>query len=441
VKRLWSRSSGSPAVRYNKPISMLILLLLVLGYWIFVWQLERISEVQNLPARWESIAAAFPLLSFLTPIIAIPLQMLSPRVLRHLIPLIAGIIMARIAVQRFLESFYDLRDGAAARSLLGRLTTSQNSTRPRLAISPQSMAKESQHTLLHVGGPGSVSVGRGYALVTEQNGHFKRVLGPGSYTLARFEYPHSLVDVRPQERETEAIYIVTGDGIELQVAIGITFQISRGAKSPTREQSFPFDKEAVKLAVYGQMVLGTGDVAHWEELVILFATRELREMIAESRLDELIQSERIGIYPHPRLKSELKRRAQGVLRSLGIDVRDVRLGRFELPDPIIEQNIRQWQKYWKDQHSIRESMGEDVSVEESDIAWTRAEATFVRAIAGAVDELQSDVGKSAGKKDLAIQLTSSLERLAKQAEDMTELPGHLLEKIDDLRLQLERDGG
>jgi len=441
VNRLWSRSSGSPAVRYNKPISMLILLLLVLGFWIFVWQLERISEVQNLPARWESIAAAFPLLSFLTPIIAIPLQMLSPRVLRHLIPLIAGVIMARIAVQRFLESFYDLRDGAAARSLLGRLTASQNSTRPRLAISPQSMAKESQHTLLHVGGPGSVSVGRGYALVTEQNGHFKRVLGPGSYTLARFEYPHSLVDVRPQERETEAIYIVTGDGIELQVAIGITFQISRGAKSPTREQSFPFDKEAVKLAVYGQMVLGTGDVAHWEELVILFATRELREMIAESRLDELIQSERIGIYPHPRLKSELKRRAQGVLRSLGIDVRDVRLGRFELPDPIIEQNIRQWQKYWKDQHSIRESMGEDVSVEESDIAWTRAEATFVRAMAGAADEVQSDVGKSAGKKDLAIQLTSSLERLAKQAEDMTELPGHLLEKIDDLRLQLERDGG
>jgi hypothetical protein len=188
-------------------------------------------------------------------------------------------------------------------------------------------------------------------------------------------------------------------------------------------------------------VLGTGDVAHWEELVILFATRELREMIAESRLDELIQSERIGIYPHPRLKSELKRRAQGVLRSLGIDVRDVRLGRFELPDPIIEQNIRQWQTYWKDQHSIRESMGEDVSVEESDIAWTRAEATFVRAMAGAADEVQSDVGKSAGKKDLAIQLTSSLERLAKQAEDMTELPGHLLEKIDDLRLQLERDGG
>ena len=441
MNRLLSRSSGSPAVRYNKPLSMLLLLLFVLGYWIFVWQLERISEVYNLPAWWESMAAAFPLLSFLTPIIVIPLQMLSPRVLRHLIPLIAGVIMARIAVQRFLESFYDLPDGAAARSLLGRLTASQNSTRPRLAISPQSMAMESQHTLLHVGGPGSVSVGRGYALVTELNGHFKRVVGPGSYTLDRFEYPHSLVDVRPQERETEAIYMVTGDGIELQVAIGITFQISQGTKTPTREQSFPFDEEAVKLAAYGQTVLGSGDVAHWEELVILFATRELRELIAESRLDELIHSERIGIYPHPRLKSELKRRAQGVLRSLGIDVRDVRMGRFELPDPIIEQNIRQWQTYWKDQHSIRESMGEDVSVEESDLAWTRAEATFVKAMAGAVDQVQSDVGKSAGKKDLAIYLTSSLERLAVQSEEVTGLPEHLLEKIDSLRRQLERDGG
>ena len=441
MKRLWTRSSGSSATRYNKPLSMLILLLFVLGYWLFVWQLERISELQNLPAWWESMAASYPLLSFLTPIILIPLQMLSPRVLRHLIPLVAGVIMARIAVQRFLESFYDLADGAAARALLSRLTASQNSTRPRLAISPQSMAMESQHTLLHVGGPGSVSVGRGYTLVTEQNGHFKRVLGPGSYTLARFEYPHSLVDVRPQERETEAIYMVTGDGIELQVAIGITFQISEGSKSPTREQSFPFDEEAVKRAVYGQTVLGTGDVAQWEDLVVLFATRELRELIAESRLDELIHSERIGIYPHPRLKSELKRRAQSVLRSLGINVRDIRMGRFELPDPIIEQNIRQWQTYWQDQQSIRESMGEEVSVKESDLAWTRAEATFVRAMSGAVDQVQSDIGTSAGKKDLAIHLTTLLERLALQSEEVTGLPEHLLEKIDSLRRQLERSGG
>ena len=86
-------------------------------------------------------------------------------------------------------------------------------------------------------------------------------------------------------------------------------------------------------------------------------------------------------------------------------------------------------------------MGEDVSVEESDLAWTRAEATFVRTIAGAVDQVQSDVGKSAGKKDLAIYLTSSLERLAMQSEEVTGLPEHLLEKIDSLRRQLERDGG
>jgi hypothetical protein len=415
--------------------------LFVLGYWLFAWQLERTSELQNLPAWWDNMAAAYPLLSFLSPIILIPLQMLSPRVLRHLIPLIAGVIMARIAVQRFLESFYDLADGTAARALLSRLTASQSSTRPRLAVSPQSMAMESQHTLLHVGGPGSVSVGRGYALVTEQNGHFKRVLGPGSYTLARFEYPHSLVDVRPQERETEAIYMVTGDGIELQVAIGITFQISQGTKSPTREQSFPFEDEAVKLAVYGQTVLVTGDVARWEDLVVLYASRELRELIAESRLDELIHSERIGIYPHPRLKSELKRRAQGVLRSLGIDVRDIRMGRFELPDPIIEQNIRQWQTYWRDQQSIRESMGEEVSVKESDLAWTRAEAMFVRAMAGAVNQVQSEIGTSAGKKDLAIHLTTLLERLAVQSEEVTELPEHLLEKIDSLHWQLESNGG
>ncbi len=441
VKRVRSRSYGSPRVGYNKPLSMLILLLFVLGYWIFVWQLERISEIYNLPAWWDSIVATFPLLSLFSPIIAVPLQMLSPRVLRHLIPLVAGVIMARIAVLRFVESFYDLADGAAARSLLSRLTASQGSTRPKLAISPQTLAMEGYHTLLHVGGPGSVSVGRGYALVTEQNGNIQRVLSPGSHTLARFEYPHSLVDVRPQERETEAISMVTGDGIELQVAFGITFQISQGKKSPTREQTFPFDAEAVKRAAYGQTVLSDGEIAQWDDLVILFAIRELSELISESRLDELIHSERIGIYPHPRLKSELRRRVQGALMELGLDVHDVRMGRFELPDPIVEQNIRQWQTYWQEQQSIRASIGEDISVEESDLAWTRAEANFARTMAGAVDQVQPAVGKSAGKKELAIQMTSSLERLAMQSEEVTGLPEQMLEKIDGLRRQLEQSEG
>jgi len=346
--------------------------------------------------------------------------------------------MARIAVKRFLASFYDLDDDAAAGSLLGRLTASDNSTRPRLVITPQNIAAEDHHTLLHVGGPGSVAVGRGYALVTEHNGHFKRVLGPGSYTLTRFEYPHSLIDVRPQDRDTEAIQMVTGDGIELQVTIGITFQISQGAQTPTREHSFPFDEEAVKRAAYGQIVLEDGAVAQWDELVILFAIRELREIIAESRLDELIHSERIGIYPQPRLKSELKRRIQAVLRSLGIDVLDIRMGRFELPDPIIVQSISRWQTYWQEQQTIRETMGEEISVDESDMAWTRAEATFVRGITAAVDLVKADVNDAAGRKELAIQMTSSLERLAIQSEEVTGLPDQLLDKINGLRRQLEK---
>jgi hypothetical protein len=86
-------------------------------------------------------------------------------------------------------------------------------------------------------------------------------------------------------------------------------------------------------------------------------------------------------------------------------------------------------------------MGEEVSVEESDLAWTRAEATFVRAMSSAVDQVQSDIGTSAGKKDLAIHLTTLLERLALQSEEVTGLPEHLLEKIDSLRRQLERSGG
>ena len=109
----------------NRRLSRLFLVIFVVGYWIFVWQLEQINLSQTPWMLWERFVSIYPLLGLFTPAILLLSELFAPRVLRHFIPLIAGWWLAREAIARLLESFYDLPDTAAAKSLLSRLLSAQ----------------------------------------------------------------------------------------------------------------------------------------------------------------------------------------------------------------------------------------------------------------------------------------------------------------------------
>jgi hypothetical protein len=423
--------------RHHKLLGQLLLIIFVLGYWLYAWQLERLSYEQTPPNLWNQIVVSYPLFSVLGPVILFLLEHFSPRVLRHLIPLVFGFWVARTAVNRFLESFYDLSNPAMAKSLLSRL---MNLGPPNRSLGSLGHEQETpslrQNPQLRVGGPGIIHVTPGSAILTELNGHVVQVFGPDSHAIGRFESPRAVLDLRPQERKSEEIEIVTSDGIALRATISIKFQVDSSGQPPTREQPYPFNNVAARQTAYAETNLSEGQIAEWDDLTLQIATSELARLVTESRLDELINIERQGIYPHPRIKSELERRVREIMLQHGVEIRDIHLGRFELPDPVVHQTIRYWQTFWKQKR--RSDFEQDVpTLETIELAEQQAKARLVETIATELHRVQRQGMGVGHRREVALRMISELERTLAELDDQTPLSSTVLARLATLKRRLQ----
>ncbi|MBI5304888.1 MAG: hypothetical protein HY868_22330 [Chloroflexi bacterium] len=105
--------------------------------------------------------------------------------------------------------------------------------RPLLNIRDGTCGPEyKNHPLNLVGGPGMVNISSNTTVVTEKNGAFRRVLGPGDHLLENFERILAVVDLRPQcvTRQTST---QTKDGVPILAQGEIEFRILPGDARPT----------------------------------------------------------------------------------------------------------------------------------------------------------------------------------------------------------------
>jgi regulator of protease activity HflC (stomatin/prohibitin superfamily) len=422
----------------HKTLSQVALVILFLLYWHFALRLEQLDYT---PRLFESLISILELFGV---IFRVPIYLIntfggyfSLRVLRHLIPPIIGWIFARQAILGMLQSFYDLSDSDAAASLLYRLSASRlGLVRPAI-VNLQTFKQASKtEPVLKIGGPGRVAVFRDAALVTEINGRFARVLGPGRHDLARFEFPRTLIDLRPQERESHDVKMMTSDGIELTTSLTVTFQIFRGEQRPTKQKPFPFDEEAVRKAAY----LGTnqpdGSTGEWDSLPMLITSGQLRTIVAEDRLDDLILSEANGIDVHRRLQMEMERRAKAIMLGFGVMIRGTRLGALELPEEVEAQRKKYWEAHWDKQRTIQMAEGEAEVLQSMEIARAEAEAVMLQAIAEGLQRAQRAGRNVSSREVVALRLIESLEAMAKNSEKVLPLPDRLIPQLGSLRQQL-----
>jgi regulator of protease activity HflC (stomatin/prohibitin superfamily) len=439
--RLFSRRPGRQLQGSNKPFSQMALLLLLLAYWLFLWQLERIDYSLAPPSLWlrlqEYLPASDLLLAPLDPFVGPLAEILHFRIIRIFVPLIVGWWLAKWMVTTLLQSFYELPDRNAARALLKRLEASSQPNLPGVGVSRADFAEEREkNDLLRLGGPGRIMVGLGDAVVTERNARFERTLGPGVHALGRFEYPKAVIDVRPQERETVVEGLITSDGIELSAEISVTFEVSRGDQVPTREEPFPFDVEAVRRLAYARTNVGDGQVSSWERVVPGITGGKLKDIIAEYKLDELILPDDSPMDMHRRLHMEMERRARAALRNFGVELRGARLGRLELDESITSQYEDYWQAYWKKQSRLKQADGEAAALEEREIARAEAEAVMIQAIVEAVQRARQSGQVVDLKEVVALRLVEALETMAQQSQQVLPLPGNLPLQLGYLRQEL-----
>lgn len=289
-----------------------------------------------------------------------------------------------------------------------------------------------EQALLRVGGPGGIVVPNSDVVVTEYNGHFCRVLGPGAQMLLPFEYVRSMLDLRAHDREGD-VTGVTQDGVELTCHIAVTFRLSNDdrdfsaedalnqdpqqeAQRPTRDRPYPYGERAVRAAAYAEAVDGSGRVSTWTSLPLVVATGQLRRALAENRLDALFDPEAREPAPHPELLKWVQDNTRQALHKSGIELIALGMGPLRPPDSVTSQNLSGWRSYWEKEYRKRQAEGRAAAVSTIEDARTEAEVEMLRAIVEGIQRARRESSAELAQEIVALRLVEAMERVAHSAQ-------------------------
>ena len=425
--------------------ALYLLLLILLGYWLFAYILERVDL--SLPPNWLfTQIAGLPLPESISQVIYFVGGFFTPRVLRHFIPILVGWWFAHQLVIEVVQMLYELPNQQTAQQTVRRLQYRELPQAPAVGLTHEDFAEKKETApLLRVGGPGTVSVDAGNAIVTELNGRFQRVLGSGKHSLIRFERVVALLDLRLQERSQSEIKLATRDGIELETEIAITFRIKRGDEPVTKSNPFPYDAEAVRQAAYAQTALAGRQVSDWQAFALTTAVSKLRDFVSVQLLDELFnlrQNPEFDIYEA--LHRDIKSAANQVLTNQGLILETVRVGWLRVTDPAVtEQRIRYWQSLRANARRLKYADGQAEAVSAIELARAEAEATMIEAIVEAIQRARREGRTSSNREIIALRLVESLERLTRQNEEIVAPADSIHQQLQTInrRLSLEQQTG
>lgn len=168
------------------------------------------------------------------------------------------------------------------------------------------------------GVPGQLIVDGGMAAVLERRGAFTRVVGPGRYSLQRFEQVVHVIDLRPQVRRIELKDVRTADGLAFDVRLEARFRIASDEESPgskpgaaqgaqgdsgasaeksppkdgeASQPAYPFSKDAIRRLVYEGGILfdkEAGKQEDWRDGVVRVIEQAARDLSASWPLQKFL---------------------------------------------------------------------------------------------------------------------------------------------------------
>ncbi len=434
MRRRTRPAPTSTTLPVSRGAFLAIMVVSVILYWVFAHALERLDLTVSLNNRWQTLLPGMPPLP---PPIVMLVEFFHPRVLRHFIPVIVGWVLAYLAAVSLVRVLYDLPDSSVARRFLVRLVgeTAQGTA---TAVSSRTLAKLRESSeLLRVGGPGLVQIPVGEVAVTEVNGRYYRILPPGKQKLGRFEYIHTLLDLRTQERFLSEVPLVTLEGIDVTADVTLTFRIETGGPTSTRENPFPYSAEAVRLAAYAETNRDDEQIFTWQDAPGNMARGVLSTIVAKYRLDELLypQGRRD---PYLTLNQELERLLRGSLVNVGIELLSAYIGRLEQPDAQ-QQYIERWKADLETDAQLTVAEGRANSLTEMEIARAEAEVIMIQAIMEGLENARRAGGVGTMREVVALRMVEALEKMARQSQQFQTLPTSLVPQLVDLQRQLRTE--
>jgi hypothetical protein len=326
--------------------------------------------------------------------------------MRMALPVVGVLAAIPLLALRLLHILYATKDLNEAHNALNRIIFGQLGGSPRILVKEGKIASGEDTFAHRVGGPVSLTVHSDSAVVTEQYGRLKQILGPGRWQLKPFEKIWAIIDFRPQCWIYE-VSALTKEGIPISCEADISFKIDDHHRDPRWKvhvsETYPYAEEAVFRAATSTWIRKTereDPRIAWTGRVVVDSTDSLlRDILAEYRLDWLLAPTRPGD-EHPREK--IRKRLEDGLRERVIEVGarllNVEIGMIEvkardeqtsnqLSEVVSKQWIEGWEADWKRRALASKAEGE-AELLRIDMARIQAQANMVVTL---IDALQSTI--------------------------------------------------
>jgi regulator of protease activity HflC (stomatin/prohibitin superfamily) len=416
----------------------LALVVLLVLYWLFARSLERVDGTAILVGWFLPDVALNQATPLTLPLLyRFPVEMLHPRVLRHLIPVAIGWWLAVEAAVSLVQVFYECPDRKTARDFLRRQRRTGLLLELPFIVTDRTLDQMRRESLqMRVGGPLAITVPAGNAAVTELNGRFYRVYPPGMHQLGRFEYVRAVIDLHRQERSDKAVPLQTKEGIAVQADVRVSFRISTGDEPITHNRPFPYSEDAVRRAAYAGVVLANNEASSWDSVPLSRVKGALAEAVSQYRVDELLFPSTPDRQRHFSIRRQVESKVRPGLQAQGIELLRVELSALTPPDSVAQQYLNYWLSHWQTRDRIASADGVASAIEEVEVARAEAEITMIQAIVEGVRRAQREGATGITGDVLALRLVEALERLVRQSQIPGGVPDQLLPRLHELQARL-----
>ncbi len=419
--------SGCQSVTENRGWYKLLLVIFAGMYWGFAVYFERMFQSATLT---QDDAIVNPFVFFIR-------GMFTLQSARHLIPVVVGWWLANETAVAVIQHLYNLPDSSGARQFLGKLQSgTPRSTTIAYSINPQTFHTDrSESVLLRIGGPGKIKLPPTYVGVTEMNNRFCRVLSPGNSNLNAFEYIHTILDLRQQDRFLPNVSLTSLDGIPFSASINIVFRIKPGS-NVTEHRPYPYDEEAVRQVAYLETVTNQeGNVNTWKNLTEMRASSVLQGIARTYTLDEMFFPAEQGQELYEPIQNEFRRTLYRTFSSMGLELLEVRIVNIELPDKVKKRYVAFWQSQSDAELEVTIARNEARQLEMLEAARVDAEETMINAILEGIHKARQYGGTTHITEIVALRLVEALENMA-VSEDMQLRQEKYLPVIEQSRREL-----
>jgi len=306
---------------------------------------------------------------------------------------------------------------------------------PHLVVQEGRIGEKYEDTpLARFGGPGSVVVFNDSAVFIERFGRFIRVAGPGAVFLRRFELIREVLDLRPQER-SEEVKALTKDGIPVKTEVQVRFQLPRPPTSPSSSSPDTLDpiyERAWTRAGQCHIWLAIPEMglqreSHWPERVMGNVGSTMRTIVANCRLDELLEPYEPDRDPHHKIARKLQSKLAATASNFGVQVLEVRMGALE---PMLEKVQRErmdtWRVAWKSQARVEKAIGEAEAIRQQGLARAYAQMEIVLTLTREFQELV--------KRDATLSAEFIALRFIEALRQTWARPGGMIMSSDAIRI-------